>query len=64
MRLLCATNRVPVSYEFTPASTAEVRLIEELLDGAGLVDGAARRLLGDLWPFVAGRCKRRWPRRG
>lgn len=48
LHLLCATNRVPVSYELTPASTAEVRLAGELLDGAGLGGGVARRLLGDL----------------
>lgn len=48
LHLLCSTNRVPISYELTPASTAEVRLAQELLDGAGLGDGVARRLLGDL----------------
>ncbi|CAA9455849.1 MAG: Mobile element protein [uncultured Rubrobacteraceae bacterium] len=48
LHLLCATNRVPVSYELTPASTPEVLLTEELLDGSGLGDGVARRLLGDL----------------
>lgn len=48
LHLLCATNRVPVSYERTPANTPEVLLTGELLDGAGLGDGVARRLLGDL----------------
>ncbi len=48
LHLLCTANRVPVSYELTPANTAEVRLTEELLDGAGLSEGVARRLLGDL----------------
>jgi Transposase DDE domain len=49
LHLLCATNRVPVSYELTPASTAGVRLAGELLDGAGLANGGvARRLSGDL----------------
>lgn len=48
LHLVCATNRVPVSYELTPANTPEVLLTEELLDAAGLDDGTARRLLGDL----------------
>ncbi len=48
LHLLCATNRVPLSYELTPANAAEVRLVEELLDEAGLGSGTARRLLGDL----------------
>lgn len=47
--LLCATNRVPVSYELTAANVAEVLLVRELLAGSGLpADGTARRLLGDL----------------
>jgi hypothetical protein len=53
LHVLCATNRVPVSYELTPANAAEVRLVAELLAEADLPlfsseDGAARRLLGDL----------------
>jgi hypothetical protein len=48
LHLVCATNRVPISYEITPANTPEVLLTEELLDAAGLDDGTARRLLGDL----------------
>lgn len=52
LHLLCATNRVPVSYELTPANVAEVRLTEELLaekTGLGQEEkGLARRLLGDL----------------
>ena len=50
LHLLCATNRVPLSYELTAANVAEVRLTEELLVGADLVgeDFLARRLLGDL----------------
>ncbi len=31
LHLLCATNRVPLSYELTAANVAEVRLTEELL---------------------------------
>jgi len=48
LHLLCATNRVPVSYELTPANVAEVLLVRELLAEAGLEEGVARRLLGDL----------------
>jgi DDE family transposase len=31
LHLLCATNRVPISYELTPANVADVCLTEELL---------------------------------
>jgi len=48
LHLLCATNRVPLSYELTPANVAEVRLVGELLGGAQLGEGLARRLFGDL----------------
>ncbi len=48
LHLLCSTNRVPLSYELTAASTADVRLVRELLSEAGLGDGVARRLFGDL----------------
>jgi hypothetical protein len=50
LHLLCATNRVPVSYELTAANVAEGRLTEELLAEAGLAngEGVARKLLGDL----------------
>ena len=48
LHLLCAADRVPLSYELTPANVAEVRLTEELLGGAALGDGVARELLGDL----------------
>src|ERR687895_113681 len=44
LHLLCATNRVPLSYELTPANAAEVRLTEELLAGARLKKDLARRL--------------------
>ena len=47
LHLLCATNRVPLSYELTAANVAEVRLTEELLAEAGLAHGVARKLLGD-----------------
>jgi hypothetical protein len=46
---LCATNRVPLSYELTAANIADVTLVEELLSEAGLEEGTvARRLLADL----------------
>ena len=48
LHLLCATNRVPLSYELTPANAAEVRLTEELLAEARLEKGFVRRLFGDL----------------
>jgi Transposase DDE domain len=48
LHLLCATNRVPLSYELTAANVAEVKLTGELLDEADLGEAVARRLLGDL----------------
>lgn len=45
---MCATNRVPLSYELTAANVAEVSLTEELLAEAGLGEEMARKLLGDL----------------
>jgi Transposase DDE domain len=48
LHLLCATNRVPLSYELTPANAADVSLTEELINEAGLGSEVARRLLGDL----------------
>src|SRR5215210_7133306 len=48
LHLLCATNRVPVSYEITPAGAADVGLVEELLAEADLGGEVVRRLLGDL----------------
>lgn len=50
LHLLCATNRVPLSYELTSANVADVLLVRELLTEAGLGQEAAvaRRLLGDL----------------
>jgi hypothetical protein len=57
LHLLCATNRVPLSYELTPANVAEVSLTEELLTEAKLNnDGVARELLGDL-AYRSGRLK-------
>jgi DDE family transposase len=48
LHLLCAPNRIPVSYELTPANVADVCLTEELLDEAALGEAVARKLLGDL----------------
>src|SRR3982750_1580916 len=48
LHLLCATNRVPLSYELTAADVAEVSLTEELWAEAQLGNGVARKLLGDL----------------
>jgi hypothetical protein len=48
LHLICATNGVPISYELTPANVADASLAEELINGAALGEGAARRLLGDL----------------
>ena len=49
LHLLCATNRVPLSYELTAANVADVLVVRELLADAGLEEGTvARRLLGDL----------------
>jgi Transposase DDE domain len=48
LHLLCAPNRIPISYELTPANAADVSLIEELLAEAALGEEVARKLLGDL----------------
>jgi Transposase DDE domain len=48
LHLLLATNRVPISYELTPANVADVCLTEELLDEAKLGEEVAKRVLGDL----------------
>ena len=49
LHLICATNRVPVSYELTAANVADVLLVRELLAETDLEEGSvARRLFGDL----------------
>jgi hypothetical protein len=48
LHLLCATNRIPISYELTPANVADISLSEELITEAALGEGVARRLLADL----------------
>ena len=69
LHLLCATNRVPLSYELTAANAAEVLLVRELLAEAGLPDGGdgatavARRLLGDL-AYHSGELREKLAQRG
>src|SRR5215210_1345725 len=41
LHLLCSTNRVPISYELSPANVAEVSLTEELLAEANLSEDLA-----------------------
>jgi hypothetical protein len=48
LHLLCATNRVPVCYELTPANVADLSLTEELLVEANLDEDLVRKLFGDL----------------
>lgn len=48
LHLLCSTNRVPLSYELTPANVADLSLAKELLAEAKLGEEVARELLGDL----------------
>jgi Transposase DDE domain len=48
LHLLCATNRVPLCYELTPANVADISLTEELINEEDLGEAVARRLLGDL----------------
>jgi len=48
LHLLCAPNRVPISYELTPANVADISLTEELINEAALGEEVARKLLGDL----------------
>jgi len=51
LHMLCATNRIPLSYELTPANVAEISLTEELLAEASFLgeeEEVARRLFADL----------------
>ncbi len=49
LHVLCATNRMPISYELTPANVADLSLTGELLAEAKLLgEEVARKLLGDL----------------
>lgn len=48
LHLLCATNRVPISYEITSANVADLLLTEELLAEANLIGEVGRKLYGDL----------------
>ena len=65
LHLLCATNRVPLSYELTSANAADVLLVRELLWEAGLEEDAiARRLSLGIWLTAAGHSERNWPGAG
>jgi hypothetical protein len=49
LHLLCATNRVPLRYELTPANVADLSLTEELLAEANyLGEDLVRKVFGDL----------------
>ena len=48
LHLLCAINRVPLSYELTPANVSEIGLTEELLAEVDLGEEIARELFADL----------------
>jgi hypothetical protein len=48
LHLLCSPNRIPISYELTPANVADVSLTEELINEAALGEEVGRKLLGDL----------------
>lgn len=48
LHLICATNRVPISYELSAANVADLSLAEELIAEADLGGEVARKLLGDL----------------
>jgi hypothetical protein len=60
LHLLCATNRVPISYELTPANVADVYLTEEFLEEAKLGEEVARRV--EISPTAAKNCGKSWPR--
>jgi len=53
LHLICATNRVPISYELTAANVADVGLVKELLAEAnlGAQEEVARGLLGDFLAY-------------
>src|SRR5918995_2262471 len=51
LHMLCTTNRIPLSYELTPANVADLSLTEELLAEASFLgeeEEVARRLFADL----------------
>jgi hypothetical protein len=62
LHLICATNRIPLSYELTAANVADALLVRELVGAAGLGEGElARRLLGDLAYRGGGLATELWP---
>ncbi len=48
LHLICATNRVPLCYELTPANVADLSLAEELLAETNLGEDLVRKVFGDL----------------
>lgn len=48
LHLICATNRVPLCYELTPANVADLSLTEELLAQTNLGEDLVRKVFGDL----------------
>ena len=64
LHLLCATNRVPLSYELTAANVAEVRLVGELLGGARLSVKVWRGGCLGTRPTAASSWARPWPMEG
>jgi hypothetical protein len=58
--MLCATNRVPISYELTAANTVEIRLTKELLEEAKLGEEVARRLSWEISPTKARISRSSW----
>lgn len=64
LHLICATNRVPVCYELTPANVADLSLIEELLVEANLDEDLVRKLSLRTSPTAARIWSKKWPRWG
>ena len=64
LHMLCATNRVPISYEPTAANTAEVHLTKGLLEEAKLGEEVAPASSRRIWPTAVRTSRRIWPSRG
>ena len=52
LHMVCATNRVPISYELSAANVAEVRLTGELLEEASGMGERVRTIVGGPLPPV------------
>ena len=63
LHLLCATNRVPISYELTAANVADALLVGELVNAAG-ASARASSPGGSwgTWPTAAASWPKSWPR--